>query len=41
MMNDKEQVKVWYNEEDEKEKVKIRFNFGVQTLYPDMVVINK
>ena len=41
MMNDKEEIKVWYNEEDEKEKVKIRFNFGVQTLYPDMVVLNK
>ena len=39
LMNDKEEIKVWYNEEDELEKIKIRFNFGVQTLYPDMVVL--
>ena len=41
MMNDREEIKVWYEEADEVERIKIRFNFGVQTLYPDMVVINK
>lgn len=39
LMNDAEIVKVWYDEKDEDYKVKVRFNLGVNTLYPDMVVL--
>lgn len=39
LMNDKEQVRVWFDDKDELERVKIRFNFGVNTLFPDAVVL--
>lgn len=39
LMNDAEEVKVWYDDKDEVERIKIRFNFGVQTLFPTAVVL--
>lgn len=39
LMNDKEQIRVWFDDEDEMERIKIRFNFGVNTLFPDAVVL--
>lgn len=39
MVDAKEDFKMWYNDEDELVKVKVLFNAGVATLYPDAVVI--
>lgn len=41
MLDAKEDFKMWYNDEDELVKVKVLFNAGVATLYPDMVIVNK
>jgi hypothetical protein len=41
MLDAKEDFKMWYNDEDELVKVKVLFNAGVATLYPDAVVIGK
>ena len=40
LMNDKEEVRLWFSDDDDLFKLKIKWNAGVATLYPDMVVIN-
>lgn len=39
MLNASEVVKMWYSEDDDLFKAKVLFNAGVQTIYPDMVVV--
>lgn len=39
MLDAKEDFKMWYNDEDELVKVKVLFNGGCSTLYPDSVVV--
>lgn len=39
MVDAKEDFKMWYNDEDELVKVKVLFNAGVATLYPDAVIV--
>ena len=39
MLDAKEDFKMWYNDEDELVKVKVLFNGGCATLYPDAVVV--
>ena len=36
--NNKEEVDGWYSKDDDVYRLKMRFNFGVNTLYPDAVV---
>lgn len=37
--NNKEEVDAWYSKDDDVYRLKMRFNFGVNTLYPDAVVV--
>lgn len=39
LLNAKEELKVWFSDDDDVTKLKVRFNFGVQTLFPDAVVL--
>lgn len=39
MLGDSEKVRFWYDDNDELFKLSVHFNAGVQTLYPDMVVL--
>lgn len=39
LMNDKEEVRVWFSDDDDLYKVKIKWNAGVMTAFPDMVVL--
>lgn len=39
MLNANEVVKLWWSEDDDLFKAKVLFNAGVQTIYPDMVVV--
>ena len=39
--NAKEEVKLWFSDDDDVYKLKVRWNFGVAVLYPDMVIVNK
>lgn len=39
MMNDQETVRLWYDDNTELFKYNIRWNAGVNTLFPDMVVL--
>lgn len=39
MMNDKEELKVWFSDDDDVFKLKLRFNIGFMTYYPDAVVL--
>lgn len=41
MENAKEQIKLWFSDDDDIYKLKVRWNFGVATLYPDMVLVGK
>lgn len=41
MMNDKEEYRVWFSDDDDVHKLKIKFAMGVSTLYPDAVVLGK
>lgn len=41
MMNDKEEFRTWFSDDDDVHKLKIKFNMGVSTLYPDAVVLGK
>lgn len=41
MLGDSEKVRFWYDDNDELFKLSIHFNAGVQTLYPDMVVLGQ
>lgn len=38
-INNKEEVKVWYSDDDDVYKLKVRFNYGVQVAFPDLAVI--
>ena len=37
-MNDKEEVRIWFSDDDDKFKLKVKFNAGVQVAFPDLVV---
>ena len=37
-LNNKEEVKVWFSDDDDVFKVKVRFNYGAQVAFPDLVV---
>lgn len=37
----KEEIKLWFSDDDDIYKLKVRWNFGVATLWPDMVVLGK
>lgn len=39
LMNDKEEVRVWFSDDDDVYKVKIKWNAGVMTAFPDAVVL--
>lgn len=39
LSNDEESFKLWFSDDDDVFKLKIRWNFGVMTYYPDMVVL--
>lgn len=39
MLNDKEEYKLWFSEDDDVFKLKIKFAAGINTFYPDMVVL--
>lgn len=39
MMNDKEEIRLWFSDDDDLYKLKIKWNAGVKTLYPDAVVV--
>lgn len=39
MINAKEELKVWFSDDNDVTRAKARFNFGVNTLYPDAVVL--
>ena len=41
MMNDKEELRSWFSDDDDVQKLKIKWNAGVTTLYPDAVVLGK
>lgn len=38
-VDNKEEVDGWYSKDDDVYRLKMRFNFGVNTLYPDAVVV--
>lgn len=38
-VNNKEEVKVWYSDDDDVYRLKVRFNYGVQVAFPDLAVI--
>lgn len=40
-VNNKEELKGWYSDDDDVYRIKVRFNFGVATLFPDAVVLGK
>lgn len=37
-LDNKEEIKVWFSDDDDVYKVKVRFNFGAQVAFPDLVV---
>ena len=37
--NQKEEVKIWWSDDDDIFKIKVKWNAGVQTAFPDMVVM--
>jgi len=39
LMNDEEKIRFWYDDGDELFKYNIRWNAGVRTLFPDLVVV--
>ena len=39
LMNDKEEARLWFSDDDDLFKLKIKWNAGVATLYPDEVVV--
>ena len=39
LMNDKEEARLWFSDDDDLYKLKIKWNAGVKTLYPDAVVV--
>lgn len=38
-MNDKEQFRLWFSDDDDLFKYKVKFNAGVKTYFPDFVVV--
>ena len=40
MMSDKEEYRVWFSDDNDVHRLKIKFNMGVTTLFPDAVVYN-
>lgn len=41
LMSDSETVKGWFSDDNQTFRINVKFNFGVQTLYPDMIVLGK
>lgn len=41
LLNAKEELKVWFSDDNDVTRMKCRFNFGVKTLFPDAVVVVK
>lgn len=39
-VNNKEELKGWFSDDNDVYRMKIRFNFGVATLFPDAVILN-
>lgn len=39
MMSDKEEYRVWFSDDNDVHRLKIKFNMGVTTLFPDAVVL--
>lgn len=39
LLNAKEELKVWFSDDNDVTRAKVRFNFGVATLFPDAVVL--
>lgn len=39
LMNDKEELRLWFSDDADLYRLKVKWNAGVQTIYPDMVVI--
>lgn len=39
MLSDKEEFRVWFSDDDDVHRLKIKFNMGVTTLFPDAVVL--
>lgn len=39
LLDAKEEMKVWFSDDNDDVRLKVRFNFGVQTLFPDAVVV--
>lgn len=39
LMNDKEEFRFWFSDDNDTHRVKVKFNAGVKTYYPDMVVL--
>lgn len=39
LLDAKEEIKVWFSDDNDTTRAKVRFNFGVQTLFPDAVVL--
>lgn len=39
LINAKEELKVWFSDDNDVTRLKVRFNFGVKTLFPDAVVV--
>lgn len=37
-LDNKEEIKVWFSDDDDVFKVKVRFNYGAQVAFPDLVV---
>lgn len=37
-LSNKEEVKVWFSDDDDVYKLKVRFNYGAQVAFPDLVV---
>ena len=38
MMGDAEEYRVWFSDDDDLHKIKVKFGIGVSTLYPDAVI---
>ena len=41
MMSDKEEFRVWFSDDNDVHRLKIKFNMGVTTLFPDAVVLGE
>jgi hypothetical protein len=40
LMDDKEEMRLWFSDDDDVFRLKVKWNAGVEYLYPDMVVYN-